>query len=375
MQEKINEINKRIKVLENVASIVIWGAGEHTCKLFEKTELLTYAVGSIVDMDTAKQGQLFFGYTIKGPYELDWEKSGAVVISVPGKEREITEMLLNQIKFKGSIIGFYEGSKCTPFYRLYDERVLGVCYLGDYHDWKDASDECEGYSDSIIIEKVINSTQKVLDGSAAWERDSCLFYKQKYAYNICAAILRCAIQSSNQGVRILDIGGALGSTYFQNRRYLKDVKNLEYIIAEQSAFADYGQKNLKNSVLKFIDSSDDYAEHGKFDIVLMSASLQYISQYEVIISKIMKAKPRYVILDRILISDKRRICKELVPEQIYRSSYPVTIFDEGEIFRFFEPEYELIEEDVSSVPEEVYFVEGKADSRFYVFQHVDDRFI
>ena len=181
--------------------------------------------------------------------------------------------------------------------------------------------------------------------------------------------MRCAVQNNNQSVRILDIGGALGSTYFQNRVYLEDVK-LEYFIAEQDSFVKYGKSNLENSILKFVNSTDDYTDYGKFDIILMSASLQYISYYREIISKIVNSRPHYIILDRILVSDRIRICTEEVPKEIYKSSYPVMIYTEDEIMRFFGDEYELIERDVSSVPEEVYFEDGKADSRYYVFRIV-----
>lgn len=147
------------------------------------------------------------------------------------------------------------------------------------------------------------------------------------------------------------------------------MKGLEYVIAEQDNFTNYGRQHLENGVLKFIYSTEKYEDYGKFDIALMSASLQYIPSYKEIISKVMKAKPNYIILDRILVSDKRRICRETVPEVIYKSSYPVMIYSENEILNFFGTEYEIIERDVSSVPERVHFEDGKAESRLFVFQH------
>ena len=75
LQEKINEINEKLKVLEDKADIAVWGAGVHTCKLFEKTELLTYCVKYIVDMDDAKKGIRYFGFTINKPDEVVWDKT------------------------------------------------------------------------------------------------------------------------------------------------------------------------------------------------------------------------------------------------------------------------------------------------------------
>lgn len=369
LQERVREINEKLRVLDKRSNIVVWAAGVHTSKLFERTELLSYDIKSIVDMNAAKEGDFYFGFRIKNPEKMDWSDVGAVVISVPMQERKVTSLLRDGLKYSGPIITLYEENKCTPFYLLYDERNSGICYLGDYDKWEDVAEECEGYDDSVIINKAIWASQKVLNGEAKWERDSFLFYEQKYVYKLCASILKCALQNGNRGVRVLDIGGSLGSTYFQNIKYLTDVNHLEYVVAEQDHYRDYGHEHLENSVLKFISSKDNWESQEKFDIILMSASLQYIPEYTEIVDKIKKAGPEYVILDRILISDRGRICKETVPEKIYKSSYPVRIFSEKEIKDFFEPEYEMIENDVSSVPEAAYFIDGKAESRFYVFQN------
>ena len=41
---------------------------------------------------------------------------------------------------------------------------------------------------------------------------------------------------------------------------------------------------------------------------------------------------------------------------------------ENQIENFFAPDYKLIEQDIASVPENPYFVDGRAVSRFYVFE-------
>ena len=317
LQDRAKEINEKLRVLAGISNIVVW----------------------------------------------------AVVISVPAQEKNVVSMLRDELKYSGLIITLYDDKKSIPFYLLYDERISGIRYLGDYANWQDAAAECRGYDDSVIFDKVIQASKKVIDGEAVWERDSFLFYQEKYVYKLCAAILRCALRNDNQGVRVLDIGGSLGSTYFQNRKYLSDVKNLEYVVAEQDRYAAYGHEYLEDAVLKFISSQRDWENMERFDIILMSASLQYIPNYAGIISKIKKAEPRYIIFDRVLVGDRGRICRETVPETIYKSSYPLRIFSEEEIRDFCEPEYKLIENDISSVPETAYFVDGKAESRFYVFQN------
>lgn len=368
LQGKIRDINIRLKELEDCFNIVVWGAGRDVCELFEKTEMLSYHIQDIVNIDESTFGSPFFGYTIKSPKEIDWNNVDAVILSAPDMERKVTNILINELEFSGKIISLYSANEKTPFYLLYDEGLSQICYLGQYDSWEEGLRDCRGYDDDIILDKVSSAIEKVVDGSAAWERDSYLFYEPKYVHRICAMILKCAVQNDNQGVRVLDIGGSLGSTYFQNRNFLKDVHNLEYIVAEQENYTAYGHKNLENGELRFICSAEDFAEYGIFDIVLISSSLQYIEQYEEILLKIKKMKPRYIIIDRIMVGSKKRVCKEMVPETFYKSSYPLRIFVESEIENFFGDDYIITERDVSSVPEMAYFIDGQADSRYYVFE-------
>lgn len=372
LQERVEEINRSLSVLEKASCVAVWGAGVHTAKLFEKTELLSYKINFVLDTDERKKGEPFFGWSVQNPGETAWDKIDAVVISVPNQESDIVGMLKNEFDYTEIIVTLYAGRDCTPFYRLYDAKIPAIRYMGDYGSWEDAAAECAGYDDSTIISNVIDAIEKVRRGEAAWERDSYLFYEDKFVHKICAAILRCAVQNKGRIVRVLDIGGSLGSTWFQNKKYLADLTQLEYVIAEQDHFAVYGHENLEDDTLKFIKSTDKWEDMGLFDMIVLSASLQYIPCWEETIARIRQAKPRYVILDRLLVSDRRRICVETVPEEIYQSSYPLVIFDKNEVLSFFGDDYRVTENDVSSVCEEVYFVDGKAESRFYAFAHKDE---
>ncbi len=371
LQERIEEINRDLRILETASNVAVWGAGVHTAKLFEKTELLSFKINFVLDMDEKKQGEPFFGWKIQNPREVDWKVIDGVVISVPNRESDIADMLKRELCYTGIIVVLYTEENKTPFYQLYDEKIPAIRYMGDYKRWEDAAAECVGYEDSAIISNVIDAIEKIRRKEAVWERDSWLFYEEKYTYKICAAILRCAVQNKNSGVRVLDIGGSLGSTWFQNRKYLSDLTQLEYVVAEQDHFAEYGYKNLENDTLKFIRSTDKWEDMKRFDIILLSASLQYIPCWKDIMVRIRKAKARYVILDRLLVSNRRRICVETVPEEIYLASYPLTIFDKDEVSGFLGEDYRVVESDSSSVEEEAYFVDGKAESRFFVFACTD----
>lgn len=368
--EKIRDINNRLTALVDKRNIVIWGAGVHTCKLFEKTKLLSYQIKYIVDIDENKQGRYFFGYKVMNPDEIIWNDVDALIISVPGREREIANLKQIGGVYNKKVIFLYGQNESTPFYNLYDNVTEATGYIGDYDQWEKAHDECGGYDDPHILSTVVSATKAVMNGIAAYERDGYLFYEQKYNYNLCAIMLRCAIQNNNNGVRVLDIGGSLGSTYFQNKKYLEEIKGLEYIIAEQNSFVEYGQNNLENKNLKFICSEENWGKYGSYDIILLSGSLQYIPNYNDIVYKILQASPSYIVLDRIVVGNRKRICKEFVSKKIYNGSYPVRIFTEDEIINFFVCNYELVEKDISSVREDgyAYFTDDRAVYKYYVFK-------
>ena len=368
LQDKVKDIDRRFEKLTDLSTIIVWGAGAHTAKIFEETSLLSHGITGIVDMNREKWGKLYFGFRVENPENIVWADVDAVIICAFDKDSEIIDQLTVNFGYGGEIITLYEEHECTPFYHLYDARKPTVHPLGDYDSWEEALEDCEGYGAEEIMRKAIAASKKVIAGEASWERDSCLFYESQFSYPLCAAILRCAIQKvDREGVKILDIGGALGSTYYQNRMYLLNIENLEYVIAEQNNFADYGHENMENETLKFIRSEDSWDKYGPFDIVLMSGSLQHISNYHEIITKTKEVNPQYIILDRTTIGNRKRICR-LIPEGIYKSSYPVTFFEEEELLEFFEPDYEVIEKDAAVVGGEIYFIDGKAEYRYYVFQ-------
>lgn len=87
LQERAREINEKLSILANRSNIVVWAAGVHTSKLFERTELLSYDIKNIVDMNADKEGEFYFGFKIKNPEKMDWSNVGAVVISVPAQEK------------------------------------------------------------------------------------------------------------------------------------------------------------------------------------------------------------------------------------------------------------------------------------------------
>ena len=128
-------------------------------------------------------------------------------------------------------------------------------YVGNFKSWEDASQCCQkGYDDDIILDKVRVATREVVAGRAAFERDSVLFYHAEYNWPLLTALWRLRAQCHN-GIGVLDFGGALGSTYWQNRKMFDGIGRLRWCVVEQPKTVACGQESSKTSSSFFMNQS------------------------------------------------------------------------------------------------------------------------
>ena len=98
-------------------------------------------------------------------------------------------------------------------------------WSGNYTSWQEAKANCTGYDAANILEKCKNALLKVKNGEAAYERDSVLFNQIQYSWGLLAGLQKAALEN-NGNLCVLDFGGSLGSTYFQNKAFLSSLKKL-----------------------------------------------------------------------------------------------------------------------------------------------------
>src|SRR5262245_44680393 len=98
---------------------------------------------------------------------------------------------------------------------------------GDFADWAEAKRACSGYDSDVILERVKAALLKVKRGEAVYERDSVLFDSKQYSWPVLASLLWIASQHQNR-LTVMDFGGSLGSSYFQNREFLGHLTGLRW---------------------------------------------------------------------------------------------------------------------------------------------------
>ena len=231
-------------------------------------------------------------------------------------------------------------------------------WYGNFKTWQEAQNKSAGYETEAIIEKVASSLLKVKNGEAVYERDSVLFDKIEYSWELLATLMWVAAQ--NEGVlNLIDFGGSLGSTYYQNKKILDKLNQVSWNIVEQPIFVKVGIESFQNETLKFYHSMNDCcSEHNKrIDVILFSGVLQYVETPFDFLKEAFGFGIKYIIVDRtgFTLNNKQRITIQKVPLRIYDATYPCRFFSEKEFLAFFENNnYELVADfdalDIVNVP-------------------------
>jgi putative methyltransferase (TIGR04325 family) len=222
--------------------------------------------------------------------------------------------------------------------------ITGFFYgwRGNYNSWEEAEKKCTGYDSKNILEKVKESGYLVKAGSVAFERDSVTFEQIEYSFPLLAGLLWIAAQNKGR-LNILDFGGSLGSTYYQNKFFIQSLPEVNWCIVEQANFVNEGKKNFSDERLKFYESIDNCLNDNKIDTILLSSVLQYFQKPYELLEEIKSKKFNYIIIDRTgFINGNDRITVQKVPPSIYKASYPCWFLNKEKFMSNLGQEYDLV---------------------------------
>lgn len=215
-------------------------------------------------------------------------------------------------------------------------------FFGNYPSWQAAQNACTGYDHPAILEKVKNALLKVKNGEAVYERDSVVFDRTHYSWPVLASLLWIASKNDSR-LDVLDFGGSLGSSYFQNRDFLKHLKTFSWNIVEQTNFVQCGQDFFEDEKLSFFYSIDACLMRKQVNVFFVSSTLQYLEEPHSFIKKVVTYGFEYVLIDRTpFLKDTDRITMQKVRPGIYDASYPAWFFQEDTFRDLFETKYQLI---------------------------------
>ncbi len=209
-------------------------------------------------------------------------------------------------------------------------------YIKEYGNWEAALKHSTGYDSQNILDKVREATLKVKSGTSVYERDSVLFDEIQYSWPLLAGLMWIAAQN-NGTLEIIDFGGSLGSTYFQNRKFLKHLKKVRWNIIEQKHYVEVGKRDFESEELKFYYNIESCLESCHPRAILFSGVLQYLEKPYELLGKIKSADIDFILIDRTPFHEGNtdRICVQTVPKKIFEASYPSWIFSMQKFKEFF----------------------------------------
>lgn len=227
--------------------------------------------------------------------------------------------------------------------------ITGLFYgwHGNYPDWSTALRKCSGYDSRIILEKVKESALKVKDGIIPYERDSVIFNEIQYSFPMLSGLMWIAGQNNGK-LNVLDFGGSLGSSYYQNKFFLDTISEVKWCIVEQPGFVNAGKEKFENERLKFYNSIDECLRENEIHVILLSSVLQYLEKPYQLLQSVIDRQIKYLLFDRTqFVSGTDRITIQKVNPSIYKASYPCWFLNKSKFRLFMSEEYELIYEFVS----------------------------
>lgn len=209
-------------------------------------------------------------------------------------------------------------------------------WKGDFSSWNKAQKIAQGYDSQEILSKVSSSLLKVKNGKSVYERDSVLFDEIQYSWPLLAGLMYAAAKSGGH-LSVLDFGGSLGSTYYQNKKFLSGLKKFSWSIVEQKKFVLEGNRKFANENLNFFEDIDDCLVEISPNVLLLSSVLQYIEDPYAILNELFSHDFDVVIVDRtpFVYGSSERITLQVVPPSIYEASYPCRMMDEKKFVNFF----------------------------------------
>lgn len=217
-----------------------------------------------------------------------------------------------------------------------------LTWEGDYPDWASAVAAAEGYDSETIFLKVRDAARAVRDGNALWERDSVLFNHEEYNIPLLGALMSAAAWNRGR-LRVLDFGGAFGSTFWQHRALLDALEFVSWNVVEQPRLVACGREEFQTARLRFWPDMVSCAAAGPVDVVLFSSVLQYVEDPYALLEQAIALAPVSIILDRTPFADQgERITVQHVPESIYRASYACRWLDRARVIGLLEGAYHCL---------------------------------
>jgi putative methyltransferase (TIGR04325 family) len=171
--------------------------------------------------------------------------------------------------------------------------------------WEQALKASGGYDDPVIVARAVAAARHVQEQEGTFERDGVLLPQGEVHWPILGPLFEARAHQSGT-LRVLDVGGSLGSKWFQHRDFLPSLAPMKWAVVEQPMLVAAAESTFASDNLSFhATMADASAWLGGVDICVFSASLQYLQDPDKELREAAHLSGHSLLIDRSPVWEER----------------------------------------------------------------------
>ncbi len=230
-------------------------------------------------------------------------------------------------------------------YKMFAELITRLLKKTTYfNNWQTAETQCDSYDSDRILATFTDAAIAVQQGDGMFERDGKIYKHYSENFQLVAA-LKHVSQTEGQ-FKVLDLGGAFGNVYRQNRWFLPDSNDLIWCVVEKERFVETGKRLFENNKLKFETTIPEAIDRYHPNIAIVSNALQRMEHPFDVLLELAQSDIPYLFIDRtpVVSSGENRITRSILPAVSDNAYYPSWVFSESNFKEKLQQHYRIINE-------------------------------
>ena len=130
-----------------------------------------------------------------------------------------------------------------------------------------------------------------------------LVKKCKYDYFDILTLYLNSIIEEGRSIKVLDWGGGTGRVWVNIYKNIYKQETVEWNVVDTKCVTDIGENYSKNDKIqiKFFENIDCLPSIN-YDVIYINSTIQYVENFQDVLSKLLQKKPKHIIFNRLLCS-------------------------------------------------------------------------
>ncbi len=157
--------------------------------------------------------------------------------------------------------------------------------------------------------------------------------KYKYEYLDILTLYLNSLSEEGRSIKVLDWAGGTGRVWFNIYKNIYKPEEIEWNVVDKKFLMEIGENHGKQNKIpiRFFENIDDLP-NTNYDIIYINSSIQYLENFQKLLSKLLKKQPKHIIFNRLLISEGtlNLTFRQKIGERVT----PCTFISEKELIKF-----------------------------------------